>query len=261
MNTADPILFSVENQIAKIILNRPEVYNSFDLALANRTQEVLQTCKEDADIRAVYITGAGKAFSAGQDIKEITGDNPPALSTILTERFNPIIKRITELDKPVVAAVNGVAAGAGSSLALACDICVASEDAKFIQSFANIGLIPDGGATYIMPRLIGWQKAKALMMLGESITAKEAAGLGMIYQTFKKNSFEKSSWDLALRLAKMPTKALWMIKKALSFSYNCDLERQLAMEAELQSTASRTADFKEGITAFIEKRAPEFKGE
>ncbi len=256
----ESVLFSVEQNVGKIVLNRPDVYNSVNRSMAIRLQEVLKECKENSAIRAVYLTGTGKAFCAGQDINEILAEGA-SLSNIVTEHFNPIVKRIVELDKPVLGAVNGVAAGAGANIALACDITVAADSASFIQAFTNIGLIPDSGGTYFLPRLIGSQKAAALMMLGEKIGAKEAQAMGMIYQCFTSRSFEKSSWALAEKLAQMPTKALALTKKALAYSYNSDLDKQLSIEAELQSTASRTADFKEGIQAFTEKRPPLFKGE
>lgn len=256
-----PILFSVEDQIGKIILNRPAAFNSFNYEMAMQMLDVLQQCKEDKEIRVLYITGSEKAFSSGQDIKELLMEEAPNLSGILTERFNPIVKNIAEMEKPVLAAVNGVAAGAGISLALACDICVAVDTAQFVPAFSKIGLIPDGGATYTLPRLIGWQKATAIMMLSESISAKEAVNMGMIYRTFNSRQFSKASWELAQQLAKLPTKALALTKKALAYSYTNDFDRQLSLEAELQSSASRTADFKEGIQAFAEKREPDFKGE
>lgn len=260
MNEEAPILFTVEEQIGKIVLNRPSVFNSFDAAMGNLLLEVLQHCKENEEIRAIIITGQGKAFSAGQDIQELQGDNPPSVHEILNERLNPIIKSLVEMNKPILSLVNGVAAGAGLSIALACDICVARDSAKFVFAFCNIGLIPDGGATYTLPRLIGWQRANALLMLGETITAQEAREMGMIYQVYPSKQFEKATWELAQRLAQMPTKALVLTKKALAYSYTNDLDRQLTMEAELQSNAGRTADFREGIQAFTEKRTPHFKG-
>lgn len=260
MNESDPILFTVDKQVGKIILNRPAVFNSFDANMGHRLLEILQECKNNAEIRTLLITGQGKAFSAGQDIQELRGENPPSVNEILNERLNPIIKHLVDMDKPVISAVNGVAAGAGLSIALACDICVARSSASFVFAFCNIGLIPDGGVTYTLPRLIGWQRANALFMLGESITAQEAKDMGMIYQVFANKEFEKSVQDLAISLAQMPTKALVLTKKALAYSYTNDLERQLTMEAELQSNASRTADFKEGIQAFAEKRKPNFNG-
>lgn len=260
MNAEAPILFSIKDQVAKIMLNRPEVFNSFDASMGNLLLETLQHCKENEEIRAILITGQGKAFSAGQDIQELRGENPPTVNEILNERLNPIIRSLVEMDKPVLSAVNGVAAGAGLSLALACDICVARSNASFVFAFCNIGLIPDGGVTYTLPRLVGWQKANALFMLGETITAKEALDMGMIYQVYNNGKFEKAAEELAQRLAQMPTKALVLTKKALAYAYTSDLEKQLDMEAELQSSASRTADFREGIQAFAEKRKANFTG-
>jgi 2-(1,2-epoxy-1,2-dihydrophenyl)acetyl-CoA isomerase len=260
MITEAPILFNIEDQVGKIILNRPEVFNSFDASMGKLLLETLKHCKENEEIRAILITGQGKAFSAGQDIQELLGDNPPTVNEILNERLNPIIKSLVEMDKPIISAVNGVAAGAGLSLALACDICVARSTASFVFAFCNIGLIPDGGITYTLPRLVGWQKAHALFMLGATITASEALDMGMIYQVYNNGKFEKEVEGLARRLAQMPTKALVLTKKALTYAYTSDLEKQLAMEAELQSNASRTADFKEGIQAFAEKRQPNFTG-
>ena len=254
------ILYTIEGQVARVLLNRPQVFNSFNREMALSLQEVLQDCKENPEVRAIYLSGGGKAFCAGQDINELQGDDVPSFSTILNEHYNPIINRIIDLEKPVVCAVNGVAAGAGANLALACDITVASEQASFIQAFSKIGLIPDSGGTYTLPRLIGRQRASALMMLGDKIDANTAVQMGMIYKAFSAKSFEKESWGIAERLSHMPTRALGMIKKALIFSMTSDLDRQLSMETELQGSASRTEDFKEGIQAFLEKRAPVFKG-
>lgn len=255
-----PILYAIEGKVARITLNRPEVFNSFNRDMALLLQDLLQNCKENDEVRAVYLTGNGKAFCAGQDINELQGDQVPTFSTILNEHYNPIIKRIVNLEKPVLCAVNGVAAGAGANLAIACDITVAHEKASFVQAFSKIGLVPDSGGTYLLPRLIGRQRASALMMLADKVSAREAAEIGMIYEALSAADFVKKSWEMAERLAEMPTKALAMIKKALTFSLTSDLDRQLAMETELQGAASRTEDYQEGIAAFLEKRPPVFKG-
>lgn len=257
-NTA--VHFTIEGALGKITLNRPAVFNSIDSTMGTLLLEALQVCQSNENIRAVLITGQGKAFSAGQDLQELGGDGAPTVSDILEERLNPIIKSLVEMPKPVISAINGVAAGVGLSLALACDICVARENARFVFAFCNIGLIPDGGITYTLPRLVGWQKANALFMLGATITGQEAMEMGMIYQAYPDAQFEAAVHELAQRLTQMPTKALVLTKKALAYSYENDLERQLTMEVELQSSASRTADFKEGLQAFAEKRPPRFKG-
>lgn len=246
--------------VLKISINRPKVFNSFNTELAKELQTSLDIASNDNSIRAVLITGVGKAFSTGQDVKELIDPNGPELSKILSENFNPIVSKIRNLNKPVIAAVNGVAAGAGANIALACDIVVATESAQFIQIFSKIGLIPDAGGTHILPRLIGWQKASALMMLGEPVNATEAERLGMIYKVFKDDEFEDASLKLVTKLSKMPTLALANIKIALSKSFNNNFEQQLMVEEELQIASSNTDDFKEGITAFVEKRKAKFEG-
>src|SRR5215218_6789078 len=179
-----PILFSIENSIAYITLNRPEKYNVFNREMALALQKVLDECANDKSTRCVYITGAGKAFCAGQDLEEVVDPKGPGMNRILSEHFNPIILKIQRMQKPVIAAVNGVAAGAGANIALVCDVVVAAQSASFIQAFSKIGLIPDSGGTYFLPRLIGLQKASALAMLGDKISADEAERLGMIYKVF-----------------------------------------------------------------------------
>ncbi len=256
----DSILFEKIDQVARITLNRPTVFNSFNREMALRLQEHLKACEEDAEIRAVYLTGEGKAFCAGQDLQEVIAEDGPSLTTILTEHYNPIIKLIRNLEKPVVCAVNGVAAGAGANIALACDITVASESASFIQAFSKIGLIPDSGGTYFLPRLIGRQKATALMMLGDKVSATEAEELGMIYKVLPAETFAEDAWKLATKLAQMPTIGLGLTKRALNHSLTNDLDTQLAVEDQLQATAGLTADFQEGVNAFLEKRKPIFKG-
>jgi 2-(1,2-epoxy-1,2-dihydrophenyl)acetyl-CoA isomerase len=255
-----PILFTIEGGIATITLNRPDKLNSFTREMALLLQQKLDECALP-EIRCVYITGAGKGFCAGQDLAEVVDPNGPGMQRILSEQYNPIISRIRNLQKPVVAAVNGVAAGAGANLALACDIVVAAQSASFIQAFSKLGLIPDSGGTYTLPRLIGWQKASAIMMLGDKISASLAEQWGMIYKVFAEEDFVFESKKIATSLSQMPTKGLAYTKQILSLSMTNSLEQQLLAEDEYQQKAANTHDFKEGIQAFLEKRAPQFKGE
>src|SRR5215216_6727094 len=198
------ILFDVKDNVATITLNRPEKYNALNREMALAIQDSLDECKAST-VRAVYITGAGKAFCSGQDLEEVSDPgNEVDVTLILKEHFNPIIKKIRKLEKPVVAAVNGVAAGAGANIALCCDIVVAAKSASFIQAFSKIGLIPDSGGTYFLPRLIGWQKASALMMLGDKVPAEEAERMGMIYKVIPDESFSDESAKIAITLAQMP---------------------------------------------------------
>ncbi len=253
------ILFEIKEAIAFITLNRPDKLNSFNREMALLFQEKLDACK-DKEIRCVYITGAGKAFSAGQDLAEVTDPDGPGMQRILSEHYNPIVTRIRKLEKPVVAAVNGVAAGAGANISLCCDIVAAAESASFIQAFSKIGLIPDSGGTHTLPRLIGWQKASALMMLGEKVTATDAEKMGMIYKAFPDETFAENSRNIAVYLAQMPTKGLAYTKQLLSMSFTTSFEEQLHDEDIFQQRAAQTSDYKEGVHAFLEKRNPIFKG-
>lgn len=254
------ILFEIKNNIGFITLNRPDKLNSFTREMALLFQQKLDECKS-GEVRCVYITGAGKCFSAGQDLGEVTKPGAPGFKVILSEHYNPIVTQIKNLEKPVVAAVNGVAAGAGANIALCCDIVVAAQSASFIQAFSKIGLIPDSGGTHTLPRLIGWQKASALMMLGEKVSASDAERFGMLYKVFPDETFADESIKIAATLAQMPTKGLAFTKKVLSLSFTNTLEDQLQEEDSFQQKAAQTADYKEGVNAFLEKRKPEFKGE
>lgn len=253
------ILFEIKDATAVITFNRPEKLNSFNREMALLMQEKLDECTSD-DIRCVYITGNGKGFSAGQDLVEVTELTPHSFDKILLEHFNPIVTKIRDLEKPVVAAVNGVAAGAGANIALCCDIVVATQSASFVQSFSKIGLIPDSSGTYILPRLIGWQKASALMMLGEKVSAEEAERIGMIYKYFSDDTFRENSMNIATFLAQMPTKGLAYTKQVLNSSMDSSFEEQLKREDIFQMKASQTEDYKEGVKAFMEKRKAVFRG-
>ena len=254
------ILFEIKEQVGIITLNRPDKLNVFNREMSLLLQENLDKCKAE-NIRAVYITGAGKGFSAGQDLSEVSNPvNSLDFNTILTRHYNPIVTRIRKLEKPVVAAVNGVAAGAGANIALCCDIVVAAQSAFFIQAFSKLGLIPDSGGTYTLPRLIGWQKASALMMLGEKVSAADAERFGMIYKVFDDESFSEQAFSIVSRLAEMPTKGLALTKQLLNISLINHFEEQLQEENVFQQRAAKTEDYKEGVNAFLEKRTPVFKG-
>ncbi|MBL7749690.1 MAG: enoyl-CoA hydratase/isomerase family protein, partial [Chitinophagaceae bacterium] len=236
------VLFEIKDSVAYITLNRPEKFNSFNREMALLMQEKLDICKSD-DIRCVYITGSGKAFSAGQDISELVGENKIEIKQILSEHYNPIVTRIRKLEKPVVAAINGVAAGAGANIALCCDVVVAAQSASFIQAFSKIGLIPDSGGTYFLPRLIGWQKASALSMLGDKVNAAEAERMGMLYKVFADELFETESKKIAATLAAMPTKGLAYTKQLLNMSFHTDYAEQLMEEDVFQQRAALTEDY------------------
>jgi 2-(1,2-epoxy-1,2-dihydrophenyl)acetyl-CoA isomerase len=258
---SETLLYSKDRGIARIKLNRPKSYNSFNREMAFACQEALRDCQEDPEVRVVVLTGEGKAFCAGQDLVEVTSrELHPGFRAILEEHYNPIILALRNLDKPVVAAVNGVAAGAGANIALACDIVVATETASFIQAFSGIGLIPDSGGTYFLPRLIGFQKAMAIAMLGDKISANEAEKMGMIYKSIPADEFESYVETLAERLSSMPTFGLALTKKAFNEGLTNTLEQQLEAESRLQIAASESEDYHEGVAAFLEKRKPQFKG-
>ena len=256
-----PILFEIKNSIAFITLNRPEKFNAFNREMAFALQEKLDECEKNISVRCVYITGTGKAFCAGQDLAEVVDPNGPGMKKILSEHYNPIVIKIRKLNKPVIAVVNGVAAGAGANIALCCDIVIAAESASFIQAFSKIGLIPDSSGTYFLPRLIGFQKASALMMLGDKVAASEAERIGMIYKYFPDEIFFIEAEKIATTLAEMPTKGLAFTKQALNLSLAQNIEQQLQKEDELQQKAAATNDFKEGVLAFLEKKKPHFTGQ
>jgi len=255
------LISEFKNGVKFITLNRPEVFNSFNQEMAFALQKQLDEASNNPDVRAVVLTGNGKAFCAGQDLAEATDPNGPPLQSIVREHYNPIILKIRQIEKPVIAAVNGVAAGAGANIALACDIVFAAESASFIQAFSKIGLIPDSGGTFMLPRLVGMQKATALMMTADRVMASDAEKMGMIYQVVSDAELLEKVAAFAAQLAQMPTKGLGLTKRAINASFTNNLEQQLAVEEELQTMAGNSYDFKEGTTAFLEKRKPIFKGE
>jgi 2-(1,2-epoxy-1,2-dihydrophenyl)acetyl-CoA isomerase len=254
------VLSEIKNQVAFITLNRPDKFNSFTNEMAKSFQEKLKAAAQNEEVRAVLLTATGKAFCAGQDLGEATSDAFPGFEAVVSEHYNPIIELIRTMPKPVIVAVNGVAAGAGANIALAGDIVVAHEQASFIQAFSKIGLVPDSGGSYFLPRLIGMQRATALLMLGDKINAAEALQMGMVYKVFSASEFETEAQKLALAVAQMPTKALAMTKEMLNQTFQNSLSEQLALECKLQVAAGAGADYAEGVAAFLEKRAPYFKG-
>ena len=254
------ILRSDSNGVCTLTLNRPNVFNSFNQTMAYQLHAALDACAVDDNVRVVVIKGEGKAFCAGQDLAEVIDPEGPEMKNIVGEHYNPIILKIRNLEKPVIAAVNGVAAGAGANIALACDITIAKKSAAFIQAFSKIGLIPDSGGTFFLPRLIGLQKAMALMFTGEKVGAEQAEKLNMIYKAVDDETFEEEVLKFAETLAVMPTRGLGLTKKAVNLGLFNNLEDQLAVEGVLQTEAGETEDFREGVNAFLEKRAAVFKG-
>ena len=223
-------------------------------------QKELDACETNPEVRAIILTGSGKAFCAGQDLKEVTTPaSNPGFKKILEEHYNPILIRIRKIEKPIIAAVNGVAAGAGANIALACDVVLASENASFIQAFSKIGLVPDCAGTYFLPRLIGFQKASALMMLGEKVSATEAERIGMIYKVFPDEDFAQEVNKVAVALSNMPTKALGLTKRLLNDSMCNSFERQLSLECHVHFESALCEDYVEGLDAFVNKRQPLFK--
>lgn len=250
--------------VLHITLDRPDKLNSFTEPMARQLLSALQRANTEKEIRCVLVTGSGRAFSAGQDLMEVVGkaesNKHYELEETVRASYNPVIKAIRYLEKPVVCAVNGTAAGAGANLAFACDITLASRDAAFVQSFNKIGLIPDSGGTYFLPRLVGLQRANALYMLDEKIPADRAADIGLIYRAVDPGALLDEARAVCTKLASMPTRAFGLYKQAVNRSLRNDLDEQLDLEAELQTEAGHSHDYREGVRAFLEKRPPEFRG-
>ena len=255
------ILTEEKNNVLVVTLNRPEKLNCFNREMALQLITVLDKAENNNNIRAIIITGMGKAFCAGQDLSEAIDPNGPGIKKIVGEHYNPIILKIRSIEKPIIGVINGVAAGAGANIALACDIIYASKSSSFIQAFSKIGLIPDSGGTYTLPRLVGFNLASALMISGDKLSADDAKNLGIVYKVFDDENLMELSIASAIKIAAMPTKAIGLTKRLLNKTYSNSLEQQLLLEKNLQIEAANTSDYKEGVNAFLEKRSPYFKGQ
>lgn len=250
------------DNVLTITLNRPEVLNAFNAEMAGALRDALAKAATDTTVRALLVTGAGRAFCAGQDLASVPNDELGDfdIGTIVRTQYNPIIRAIRELEKPVLCAVNGVAAGAGANLAFACDIVIAAREANFIQAFCKIGLIPDSSGTFFLPRLAGFARASGMALLGDKVSAEQARDWGLIWQVVDGADLMQRARELAGHLATQPTRGLGLTKRALNASLSNDLTAQLAMEEDCQREAGRTNDFAEGVRAFLAKRAPVFEG-
>lgn len=255
------ILSQLQDKVMVITLNRADKFNSFNREMALELQSVLDKAEADDNVRAIVLTGTGKAFCAGQDLAEAIDPNGPGIAKIVDEHYNPIILRIRKIEKPIIAAVNGVAAGAGANIALACDIVTATNSASFIQAFSKIGLIPDSGGTFTLPRLVGLQLASALMITGDKLSAEDAKGFGMVYKLFEDAELAEKALEFATGIAAMPTQAIGFTKRLLNASATNNLDQQLQMEGDVQVKSANSYDYNEGVKAFLEKRKPDFKGE
>jgi len=258
---SEAIRYVVDGAVATITLNRPDALNAFDRPLKVELLAALRRTDRDPAVRAVILTGTGRAFSAGQDLRESFGGDDPTLADELRERYNPVILAIHELSKPIIAAVNGVAAGAGCSLALACDMRIAAEGASFVLAFGRVGLVPDSGATWFLPRLVGAARAAELALIGEPVSAEEAARIGLVNRVVPADELESASLELARRIADGSPVANRLTKRGIGYAATSSLAEALEHEAILQGIAGRSSDHREGVAAFREKRPPRFTGE
>lgn len=254
------LLFRIENSVATISLNRPEVYNALNDEITFELQDALKLVAKDESVRVVVFTGEGKAFCSGQDLKASSAQGKRSFMDSLHKRYNPIVRALRNLPKPVVCRLNGVAAGAGCSIALACDVIVAAEEASLIEVFINIGLVPDSGSSYFLPRLVGMAKAFELCSMGSRVKAKEAESMGLITKAVPFDKLDAAVGEYTAYYATAPTRSIGLIKKMLNRSFTSTLEEMLDYEAYCQEIAGNTSDYKEGVRAFIEKRKPAFTG-
>ncbi len=258
--TYETILTTQDEGILTITLNRPDTLNAFNGAMGRELLEALKKAERDPAARCIVITGAGRAFSSGEDLKARQSEGITDFGSTLRDRYNPIILRIRNMEKPVLGSINGVAAGAGCSLALACDLRVASEKARFIEAFVRVGLVPDSGSSFFLPRLVGLGKALEMAFLGDEIGAEEALRLGLVNRVAPPADLEGATHEMALRLAKGPTKAIGLAKRAMNRALTMDLEQILDYEMYAQETAGASDDYQEGVAAFLEKREAKFDG-
>lgn len=256
----DTLLMDQSEGVLTVTLNRPDVLNAFSDAMLSDLHNALREAERDPAVRCIVLTGAGRGFCSGQDLRDRTGQAPFSFADSLRRRYNPIILKLRTMEKPVLAAVNGVAAGAGCSLALACDLRVASEKASFIEVFARVGLVPDSGSTYLLPRLVGLSKALELSFTADAVDAGEALRLGLVNRLVPHDELMPRTLEFARRFAAGPTRAYGLIKRAINYGLGATLEQALDYEAYLQEVAGRTADHREGVAAFMEKRQANFKG-
>jgi 2-(1,2-epoxy-1,2-dihydrophenyl)acetyl-CoA isomerase len=257
---SDSVLLEVKDKVGYITLNRPDVFNAFNDEQSYAMQEVLKQAAKDDEIRVVVLTGAGKAFCSGQDLKDIAQKENRSLSDSLHKRYNPIIRAMRTLPKPVICRLNGVAAGAGCSLALASDMIIAAENASLIEVFINVGLVLDSGSSYFLPRVVGSQRAFELATMGTKVTAQQAYQWGMVNKVVPAEELDAAVEQVVSYYRNAPTKAIGLMKKMLNKSFNSDLDTMLDYEAYCQEIAGNSEDYREGVKAFNEKRKPEFKG-
>lgn len=261
--TFDTVLFSIEQGMALLSLNRPEQLNSFNTQMHGEVREALQQIRQRSDVRVLLLTAEGRGFCAGQDLSDrqvAPGAAMPDLGESIEKFYNPLVRALRDLPMPVICAVNGVAAGAGANLPLACDLVIAARSATFIQAFCKLGLVPDSGGTWTLPRLVGMARAKQLALLGDRLSAEQAEHWGLIYQCVNDEALRETALQLARHLATQPTRGLALIKRALNASFDNSFDEQLTLERDLQRLAGRTEDYREGAAAFMEKRTPTFKG-
>jgi 2-(1,2-epoxy-1,2-dihydrophenyl)acetyl-CoA isomerase len=256
----ETILYELDEGVLTITLNRPDVLNAFNRKMTDEIQDALKKAERDPNVRCIVFTGAGRAFSSGEDLKARSTEGVTGFGSTLKERYNPIVLKMRNIVKPVIGSINGVAAGAGCSIALACDLRVASDKASFIEVFVRVGLVPDSGSSFFLPRLVGLGKALEMAFTGDAVNAEEAYRIGLVNRVVPAEELASATRELALRLAQGPTKAIGLAKRAMNRALSMDLEQLLEYEVFAQETAGASEDHKEGMAAFLEKRTPNYRG-